>query len=135
LRQLKDVWLQEQLLKATAFDKKEQQGQEGQPAGAAPSMVDLDYGGQRLTMLSAGDEAEANQVAARLAAEVGFEPIELGPLRCSRLLEPLAMTWIVLARRRGLGRDFALDVVRRPPKQGPADTGRDNSRPAPMPGW
>jgi predicted dinucleotide-binding enzyme len=97
-------------------------------------MVGRDYGGLRLTMLSAGDDPAANPVAARLAAEIGFEPIELGPLTCSRLLEPLAMTWTVLARRRGLGRDFAPGVVRRPPKQGPADTGRDNSRPAPPPG-
>ena len=41
-------------------------------------------------------------------------PIYLGPLKESRLLEPLEMAWIVLARHRGLGRDFALEVVRRP---------------------
>ena len=46
----------------------------------------------------------------------GFEPIYLAPLREARLLEPLAMAWIVLARQRGLGRDFALDIVRRPAK-------------------
>lgn len=72
------------------------------------------YDDHKVTMLYAGDDAGANEVAARLAAEIGFEPIELGPLKYARLLEPLALTWIVLARHRGFGRDFALDVVRRP---------------------
>ncbi len=65
-------------------------------------------------MLYAGDDEGANRVAAQLAEQIGFEAIYLGPLRESRLLEPLAMAWIILARHCGLGRDFALDVVRRP---------------------
>ncbi len=80
----------------------------------ARNMADPDYGGRRVTMLYAGDDDGANRVAADLAAQLGFEPVYLGPLREARLLEPLAMAWIVLARHRGLGRDFALDVVRRP---------------------
>jgi predicted dinucleotide-binding enzyme len=82
----------------------------------AKNMADPDYGGHKVSMLYAGNDADANRLAAQLAAEIGFEPIELGPLEYSRLLEPLAMTWIVLARHRGLGRDFALDVVHRPAK-------------------
>jgi hypothetical protein len=80
----------------------------------AKNMADPDYNGHKVTMLYAGDDAAANEIAAGLAAEIGFEPIYLGPLKESRLLEPLAMAWIVLARQRCLGRDFALDVVRRP---------------------
>jgi NADPH-dependent F420 reductase len=82
----------------------------------AKNMADPDYGRHKVTMLYAGNDADAKRVAAKLAAEIGFEPIELGPLEYSRLLEPLAMTWIILARHRGLGRDFALDVVHRPSK-------------------
>lgn len=77
------------------------------------NMADPDYNGHKVTMLYAGDDG-ANQVAARLAGDLGFEPIYLGRLKEARLLEPLATAWIVLARHRGLGRDFALDVVRRP---------------------
>jgi predicted dinucleotide-binding enzyme len=80
----------------------------------AKNMADPDYGGHKVSMLYAGNDADANRLAAQLAAEIGFEPIELGPLEYSRLLEPLAMTWIVLARHRGLGRNFALDAVHRP---------------------
>jgi 8-hydroxy-5-deazaflavin:NADPH oxidoreductase len=82
----------------------------------AKNMTDPDYGGRKVTMLYAGDDVGANQIAAQLAGDIGLEPIYLGPLKESRLLEPLAMAWIILARHRGLGRDFALDVVRRPAK-------------------
>jgi predicted dinucleotide-binding enzyme len=79
----------------------------------ARNMADPDYAGHKVTMLYAGDHDDANQIAAGLAAEIGFHPVYLGPLKESRLLEPLAMVWIILARQRGLGRDFALDIVHR----------------------
>lgn len=82
----------------------------------AKNMADSDYGNHKVTMLYAGDDTHANETAARLAEQIGFEPIELGPLCYARLLEPLAMTWIMLARHRGFGHDFALDVVRRTAK-------------------
>jgi predicted dinucleotide-binding enzyme len=80
----------------------------------AKNMADPDYGDHKVTMLYAGDDDGTKRVAAGLAEQIGFEPVYLGPLREARLLEPLAMAWIILARHRGLGRDFALDVVRRP---------------------
>jgi predicted dinucleotide-binding enzyme len=79
----------------------------------AGNMADPDYGGTKATMLYAGDDDTANAVAAGLAEEIEMEPIYLGSLKEARLLEPLAMTWILLARHRGLGRDFALNIVRR----------------------
>jgi predicted dinucleotide-binding enzyme len=80
----------------------------------AKNMANPSYGSHQVTMLYAGDDEGANQVAATLATEIGFDPVYLGPLKEARLLEPLAMTWIVLARHRGWGLDFALDIVRRP---------------------
>ena len=77
------------------------------------NMADPDYGTLKATMLYAGDHRDANQVAANLAEQIGMEPVYLGPLKEARLLEPLAMAWILLARHRGLGRDFALNIVRR----------------------
>ncbi len=77
------------------------------------NMADPDYGGHKVSMFYAGDDAGANRIAAELAAQIGFEPIELGGLKYARLLEAMALSWIVLARHRGFGRDFAIDVVRR----------------------
>jgi 8-hydroxy-5-deazaflavin:NADPH oxidoreductase len=77
------------------------------------NMAEPAYDNTRVTMLYAGDDEEANLTAERLAAEIGFEPVKLGPLKYARLLEPLAMTWIVLSRQQGLGKEFALNLVRR----------------------
>jgi NADPH-dependent F420 reductase len=80
----------------------------------AGNMADPRYGGQAVSMLHAGDDEAAKRTAARLARDLGFEPIDAGPLRAARLLESLALLWITLAYRRGLGADFALQVLRRP---------------------
>jgi predicted dinucleotide-binding enzyme len=82
----------------------------------AGNMADTNYGPTRPTMLYAGDDAVAKAVAARLASELGFDPVDLGPLSTARLLEPLALTWITLAIRRQLGKDFVLQIARRPAK-------------------
>jgi predicted dinucleotide-binding enzyme len=80
----------------------------------ANNMADPDYGGTRATMLYAGDDADAKSIAASLARDLGFDPVDLGPLSSARLLEPFALTWIWLAHRQKLGRDFVLQIVRRP---------------------
>jgi len=78
----------------------------------AGNMANPDYGGKPATMLFAGDDPTAKSIAATLAKELGFDPIDFGPLANSRLLEPLALVWIKLAFS-GLGFDFALNVMRR----------------------
>ena len=64
-------------------------------------------------MLYAGDDAESKVIAHNLAFELGFDPIDAGPLTQSRLLEPLAMLWISLAGKQGLGREFAFRLMKR----------------------
>ncbi len=44
---------------------------------------------------------------------VGFSPVDAGPLSNARLLEPLALLWIWLAHMGGVGRGFALQIVKR----------------------
>jgi len=65
------------------------------------------------TMFYCGDHADAKEVAAQLAHDLGFEPVDAGPLASSRLLEPLAMLWITLAYQQGMGQDFAFRIIRR----------------------
>ncbi len=77
------------------------------------NMADPRYGQTPVTMLYCGDDEAAKQVAAGLAAELGFDPVDAGPLSVARCLEPLGLLWITLAYRRKLGTDVALNVVRR----------------------
>jgi 8-hydroxy-5-deazaflavin:NADPH oxidoreductase len=60
-------------------------------------------------MLVAGDEAAKKAVVMELVGMLGFEPVDAGPLKNARLLEPLAMVWIDQAMKRG--RDFAFALV------------------------
>ena len=65
------------------------------------------------SMLYCGDDAGAKTVAAKLAADLGFDPVDAGPLVNARLLEPYALLWIQLAYKQGLGRNFAFRLIRR----------------------
>src|SRR5262249_56034787 len=60
----------------------------------------------------AGDDAAKKPVVMQLAAALGFEPVDAGPLKNARLLEPFGMVWIDQALKRGRGRDFAFALVK-----------------------
>jgi hypothetical protein len=60
-----------------------------------------------------GDDADARARVCGLARDVGFEPLDAGPLREARLLEPMALLWIRLSLEHGLGRDWAFAIARR----------------------
>lgn len=77
------------------------------------NMASPSYGGQRLTMFLCGDDPAARHTVAELARDLGMDPVDAGALAAARYLEPLAMLWIHLAYKQGLGPDFALQLVRR----------------------
>ena len=64
-------------------------------------------------MFYCGDDSAAKETVAHLAADLGFIPINAGPLSNARLLEPHALLWVWLALQGGLGRDFAFQIVKR----------------------
>ncbi len=69
--------------------------------------------GRPSVMLACADDADARALALGLARDLGFEPVDAGPLAQARLLEPLALLWIKLALQLGQGRGFAFGVLRR----------------------
>lgn len=78
----------------------------------AQHMTDPRLGGERASMFLCGDDADARRTVAQLAEALGFEPVDAGPLRQARLLEPLAMLWISLAFAHGHGPDIAFKLLR-----------------------
>ena len=68
---------------------------------------------QKPVMFFAGDDSARRATVAALLADLGFEPVDAGPLSNARLLEPYAMLWIDLAVNRGQGRDIAFALMRR----------------------
>jgi 8-hydroxy-5-deazaflavin:NADPH oxidoreductase len=79
----------------------------------ARNMADSKYPGGKLMMAVAGDDTPAKQIVMSLVAELGFDPIDTGPLAMSRYLEPLAMLWINLAYTQQLGPDIGFALLRR----------------------
>jgi predicted dinucleotide-binding enzyme len=77
------------------------------------NMANPSYGADSASMLYCGDDPAAKETAARLAADLGFDPVDAGPLSAAVLLEHLAMLWIHLAYRQKLGRDIAFKLMRR----------------------
>jgi predicted dinucleotide-binding enzyme len=71
------------------------------------------FGSRMITMFYCGDDDEAKKSAAKLITETGFSPIDCGPLRCARYLEPVAVLMIQLGRGMGLGTNTALTLERR----------------------
>ena len=71
------------------------------------------YNGKPSVMLVCGDNDEAKKTVLQLVSDIGFEAIDAGGLETARLIEPFGMTWIHLAMKQELGRDWALQIVRR----------------------
>ena len=71
------------------------------------------FGTQSASMLICGDDLAAKKTVLLLAESLGFDPVDAGPLRQARLLEPLAMLWISLAYAYGHGADIAFKLLRR----------------------
>lgn len=68
--------------------------------------------GQVADVFLCSDDAEAKGVAGSLAEELGFSVVDLGPLRYARTAEQIAIAWIYLAMKGGLGRNIAFKVLR-----------------------
>jgi 8-hydroxy-5-deazaflavin:NADPH oxidoreductase len=77
------------------------------------NMANTHYGNEGITMCIAGDDGAAKSTVMKLAQDLGFEPLDAGPLKNARLLEPFAMLWIYLAVKQGLGPNIAFKLLRR----------------------
>ncbi len=57
---------------------------------------------QRPIQFVAGDHSDAKETVSGLLRDIGFDPIDYGPLTNARKLEPLAMVWIDQAFQHGM---------------------------------
>jgi NADPH-dependent F420 reductase len=79
----------------------------------AAHMADPRFGTQRASMFICGNDAGAKTTVAGLATELGFDPVDCGPLTQARLLEPLAMLWISMAYAYGAGPNIGFALLRK----------------------
>lgn len=81
-------------------------------AQGAENLENPIYGGVKATNFFCGDDEGAKAKVRQLIEDVGFEPMDVGPLESSRLLEPLMMLWISCANALDT-RDIAFKILRR----------------------
>jgi hypothetical protein len=69
-------------------------------------------GKEQLTAFIAGDDLEAKQTVAQLARDIGFDPLDCGPLKAARYLEAMAIMIISLAYNYGMGAKIGYKLVK-----------------------
>jgi NADPH-dependent F420 reductase len=82
-------------------------------AASVKVMNDPRFGEHQATMFYCGDDAAAKTVVRQLISDIGFEPVDAGPLHSARYLEPLAMLYIHLAFQQGWGSNCAFKIMKR----------------------
>jgi len=68
--------------------------------------------GQQLSAFVAGDDADARKHVVGLAAAIGFDGVDAGPLANARLLEPLGYLNIQLGLTLGMGPGIGFQLIR-----------------------
>jgi len=69
-------------------------------------------GNEQLTLFVAGDHAKAKQTVMQLGRDIGFDPVDAGPLKAARYLEPMAMLLINLGYGLGMGSGIGYKLVK-----------------------
>lgn len=76
-------------------------------------MNDPQFGECKAAMFYCGDDAAAKASVRQLITDLGFDPVDAGPLTSARYLEPLAMLYIHLAFKQGWGSNCAFQMLKR----------------------
>jgi hypothetical protein len=78
----------------------------------AESLTNPVYNGVRATNFFCSDDVAAKRVVQGLVEDVGFEAVDVGPLRNARFLEPLTLLWVSATQALGT-REIAFKLLRR----------------------
>jgi len=79
----------------------------------AQVMSNPQYGTDRAVLFICGNNGKSKEAVCAIAEEMGFDVVDTGDLSTAKYLEQLAMFWIHMAFRQGMGSDFALKILKR----------------------
>ncbi|MGD0958070.1 MAG: NADPH-dependent F420 reductase [Candidatus Acidiferrales bacterium] len=79
----------------------------------AANFGNAQFGALRADGFYCGDDAPSKAIVRGLIEAAGLDPVDVGPLKNARLLEPLAMLWIDLAVNQRQGINHAFKLLRR----------------------
>jgi len=78
----------------------------------APNQSTGKVGSAQLTAFIAGDDLKAKQTVAQLTSDIGFDPVDCGPLKAARNLEAMGNLIINLAYKYGMGNKMGYKLVK-----------------------
>jgi len=78
----------------------------------APNQSKGRISGEQLTAFFAGDDLKAKQTVAQLTKDIGFDPVDCGPLKAARNLESMGNLIINLAYKYGMGNKMGYRLVK-----------------------
>jgi predicted dinucleotide-binding enzyme len=69
-------------------------------------------GKEQITAFIAGDDLKAKQIVSQLTRDIGFDPVDCGPLKAARYLEAMGIMIISLAYDYGMGPKIGYKLVK-----------------------
>jgi predicted dinucleotide-binding enzyme len=78
----------------------------------APNQSIGRVGQSQLTAFIAGDNADAKNTVLKITAAMGYDPVDVGPLKCARYLEPMGILIIGMAFKLGMGTNIGYKLVK-----------------------
>ncbi len=78
----------------------------------AQNLASPNFPGGNASMFLCGDDQEAKDIVRQLGEELGFDMVDTGPLTQARWLEAMAMLWIAMAYKYGMGTRMAFKLLR-----------------------
>jgi predicted dinucleotide-binding enzyme len=79
----------------------------------SPLMVNPDFKGAKPTMFYCGNDAKAKADVAKIIAQFGWEPADMGGAIAARAIEPFAQLWCIPGFRDNKWDDHAFHLLRR----------------------
>jgi predicted dinucleotide-binding enzyme len=78
----------------------------------APNQSIGKVGDEQLTAFIAGDDLKSKQTVAQLTKDIGFDPVDCGPLKAARYLEAMGIMIINLGYSYGMGTKIGYKLVK-----------------------
>lgn len=78
----------------------------------APNQSTGKVGNEQLTAFIAGDDLKTKQTVAQLTRDIGFDPVDCGPLKAARYLEAMGIMIINLGYSYGMGTKIGYKLVK-----------------------
>lgn len=77
------------------------------------NMLNPGQNGKKVSTPICGNHGDAKNIVKELAGDLDFEVFDAGDITSARYIEPMAMLWVTLTYKQGVGPDVAFKMIKR----------------------